>query len=254
MRDRAALVAGSLLVIGSFVVLAATSAGVWDGELVQYGSMHEAIGQRQDEGRVQIRTLLEQPHFFGVAALEKLGGEITILDGRPTLTRVDGKSLSSADESTALDSRATLLVGAYVPSWVERKVASDVGADEFDSFVADAAVAAGIELAEPYPFVLEGTFRNLRLHVINGACPMHARLRKLELPRGQRPFEANYDSIGGTIVGIYAKDAVGAITHPATSTHLHLLFKDPRSGKLVTGHVEQAGVLQGAVLRLPKTS
>jgi alpha-acetolactate decarboxylase len=102
-------------------------------------------------------------------------------------------------------------------------------------------------------FTVEGDFSHLRLHVINGACPLHARLRKIELPEENQPVEVEKEQVRGTLVGVFAKDAVGNITHPATSTHMHLVFQDEQSGKTVTGHVERIGLLKGAVLRLPKS-
>jgi alpha-acetolactate decarboxylase len=225
----------------------------WDGKIVQYGKMHEAIGQQQHQGRVQFKQLVERPHFYGVAALARLEGEATILDGKVTVTRVDDKGRLETDESTPLDGSATLLIGAYVPSWTEHKIGASVEPDELDQFLADAAAKSGVAAAKPFVFVLEGEFAKLRLHVINGACPLHARLRKIELPKEQQPVELELEKVRGTLLGVFAKDAVGDITHPATSTHMHLVFRDGQTGQTVTGHVEQIAVLKGAILRLPKS-
>jgi alpha-acetolactate decarboxylase len=232
--------------------LAADDAATWDGKIVQYGKMHDAIGKQQHEGRVQFQKLLTQDRFFGVAALEKLEGEATIYDGKVTITRVDAEGRLESTESAAPDGQATLLVGAYVPSWTEHKVGRSVATDEFDEYVLDAASKAGINVSAPFVFVVEGEFSNLRLHVINGACPLHARLRKIELPKEHQPFEVERDTVKGKLVGVFAKDSVGNITHPATSTHMHLLFNDEKSGNTATGHVEQIGLREGAILRLPK--
>ncbi len=225
----------------------------WNGQLVQYGSMHDAIGSKHDQGRVMLKSLVERPHFYGVAALEHLAGEATICDSTITLTRVDpaGQLASAACSS---DEQATLLVGAYVPAWSEFPVAADVDPDALDDYLADVARRAAINPDKPFVFLVEGKFAAVRLHVINGACPLHARLKKIELPPEDRPFETEFETIPGTIVGVFAKDAVGDITHPATSTHTHLLFKDAVSGKLVTGHVEQVGLLKGAIVRVPQAS
>ena len=82
---------------------------------------------------------------------------------------------------------------------------------------------------------------------------MHARLRKIELPKDKKTFELEFDKVRATLVGMYAKDAVGDITHPATATHLHLVFEDAKTKKRIMDHVERIGVLEGRVLRLPKT-
>ena len=117
--------------------------------------------------------------------------------------------------------------------------------------VSEAAANAGRNLEQPFVFTIEGDFKNLRLHVINGACPLHARMHKVELPEESRPFEGDMDAVSGRIVGVFAEDAVGRLTHPATSTHTHVLFDDPATGKTVTGHVEKMDVAEGATLRFP---
>ena len=246
---------GMILLVGLFGghIVTAADTEVWDGTIVRYGKMHEAIGQQQHQGRIQLSKLVEQPHFYGVAALDRLEGEVTILDGKVMVTRVGDKGRLETNESAPLDCSATLLIGAHVPSWTEHKMVANVEPDKLDQFVADAAAKAGVETAKPFVFALEGEFSKLRLHVINGACPLHARLKKIELPKEQQPVEIELEKVRGTLLGVFAKDAVGDITHPATSTHMHLVFNDGQTGQMVTGHVEQIGVLEGAILRLPKT-
>jgi alpha-acetolactate decarboxylase len=241
---RAALV-GAALALGALSVLAAES---WDGTLVQYGTMHDAVGKQNHQGRVALNTLVDQPHFFGVAALEKLEGEITVFDSDATVTGVaaDGKLAPLRGE----DLQATLLIGAYVPAWTDHKVEHDVAAADFDQMVRDAATRSGVDVSKPFVFTVEGEFTDVRMHVINGACPMHARLKKIEIPAEQKPFEGEYKTIRGRLVGVYATDAVGKLTHPATSTHVHLIFEDA-SGEKATGHVERIGLATGTVLKLP---
>jgi hypothetical protein len=232
--------------------LSANGAGTSAGGIVQYGRMHDAIGQQHHQARVPLKSLVERPHFYGVAALEGLSGEATIYDGRITVTTVDAKGQLKPGGDSAHDRQATLLVGGYVSSWTEHKVTEDVGPDEFDQYISAVASRSGVDIASPFVFAVEGDFSHVRLHVINGACPMHARLKKVEIPKQSRPFEAEFEKVRGTMVGVFAQDSVGDITHPATSTHAHLLFQDAGSGKIVTGHVERAGLCKGALVRLPK--
>jgi hypothetical protein len=226
--------------------------GTWDGVIVQLGKMHEAIGQQQHHGRVQLGEVVERPHFFGVAALEALEGEVTIYDGDVTVTGVDFDGGLEPACDSVLENKATLLVGSYVSSWTEQTVAGTIGPDEFDQGIADAAAKAGLDTSKPFVFTAEGEFTDLGFHVINGACPMRARLKKIELPEENRPFEGDLESVRGTLVGVFAKDAVGDLTHPDTSTHTHVLFKDGASGEIVTGHVERIGLSPGSVLRFPE--
>jgi len=59
------LISGLLLKAGLMGAhnAAAADAEVWDGTIVQHGKMHEAIGQQQHQGRVQLKTLVDQPTF-----------------------------------------------------------------------------------------------------------------------------------------------------------------------------------------------
>jgi len=223
----------------------------WDGKIVQFGTMREAIGEQQSQGRVTLSDILKQPHFYGVGALEKLAGELTILDGVPTVTRVNAEGVPSPVDSALGETRATLLVGAYVPQWTEHALATAVSPSDLDKAIAEIAANSGLDVSKPFVFAIDGVFSDARLHIINGACPMHARLNKIELSNDKKPFEANLPEVHGTILGIFAKDAVGKLTHPGTSTHMHLQFTEGKSGATITGHLEQIGLSAGSVLYLP---
>ena len=239
--------AAALVVAGTAAI--AQPAG--DGTLVQYGTMREAIGHQKSEGRVHLSEIVAKPHFYGIAALEGLGGEITVFDSSPTVTRVGaGRALSAVDGG---DLQATLLAGAYVPSWRAHTIDNAIPAgEEFDDAVRTAASDAGVDTSKPFVFTADGEFHDVRLHVINGACPLHARLHDSEIPDAQKPFEAEFATLRGRIVGIYAEDAVGKLTHPDTSTHVHVIFQDEASGEIVTGHVERIGLPARATLNVPR--
>ena len=256
MLARCRCLAGAIIAVQVFAgaVVAADNKDDLGGTMVQFGTMHEAIGQQHHQGRVRFADLLKRPHFFGVAALEGLHGEATVFDGQVTVTTVDDQGRLLPDKGSTSERQATLLIGAYVDSWTVHPLTEDVAADRFDQFVADMATKAGLKIDRPFMFTVSGDVMDVRLHVINGACPIHARLKKVELPKAMQPYETELTKAKGTIVGIFAKDAVGSLTHPATSTHVHLLFVDPASGEQVTGHVEQIGLRKGAVLRLPKSN
>lgn len=240
---------GLAVVWGSFSgALAAKPEGQ---QFVQYGKMHEVIGQQQHQGRVKFAKVVKQPHFYGVGALESLGGEATIFDGKVTLTQVkpDGKLQTL---KLTPQTQAALLVGGYVTDWSKHPLQQAVTSDGLNSLLEEDARDAGVNVKAPFLFVIEGDFQNVEFHVINGACPIRARMRKETLPADKRPFEADLPKVSGKLVGVFAKDAAGNITHPDTSMHMHLLFKDAKTGKMRTGHVEKLTVAPGATLLLPE--
>ena len=244
------------VLVGLGVILVAFSAvaeEVPSNQVIQYGKMHEAIGKKQHQGRVRLDELLKRKHFYAVAALEGLAGEVTVADGKLTVTSVDSKG-KPLPTKVAADAKATMLVGAYISSWSTHEVKKDVKSKDMDRYLEEMAQKAGLDIKQPFIFTVDGEFSDVRLHIINGACPIHARMKKIDLPRESSPYEGEMSAIKGKLVGVFAKDAVGDLTHPATSTHAHLIFKDPKSGQVVTGHLERIGLRKGAVLSLPKST
>jgi hypothetical protein len=149
------------------------------------------------------------------------------------------------------DLQATLLAGRTVPEWTRLVLHEEVPEDRLDATIGVAAEDAGLDPAAPFVFVVEGVVTGVRLHVINGACPVHARMKNLTLGQDERPFELEATTLEGTVVGVYAQGSVGELTHPATSIHAHLIWEDARTGQRDTGHLERFGLAPGAVLRLP---
>lgn len=221
-------------------------------ELVRYGSMHETIGQKQHQGRVSLAELTSRPHFYGVGALEGLHGEITVMNSAAIVTGVapDGRSQSLSAENA----QATFLVGQSVDDWTSVTLGEAVSPERFDEMIANTAAGLGFDGATPFMFVVEGEFTDVRLHVINGACPIHARMKNVTLAANERPFELDTKRLAGTLVGVYAVDSVGKLTHPATRTHGHLVYEDRATGQRLTGHLERVGLAPGAVVKIPKSA
>jgi hypothetical protein len=57
--------------------------------------------------------------------------------------------------------------------------------------------------------------------------------------------------VQGRLVGSFARDAAGVLTHHGSWVHVHAIVDlDP----IFTGHVESTGIAAGAVLRVPEPS
>lgn len=223
----------------------------WDGQVVQHGRMHEVIGQQKHGGRVRLSDAVKRPHFFAVGALEGLAGEVTILDGKVFATEVVSKTEIAPIDSEGAAS-AALLVGSHVSTWTEHTVGESVPRSQLDDFLEKTAARAGLDTSKPFVFTVNGQLQDLQMHVIRGACPVHAKRSGVKLPEGQQPHVSSVAETNGVLVGVFAKDAAGNITHPGTSTHVHAILEVEGSGKRVTGHVDHVSIGAGALLRLPK--
>lgn len=178
-----------------------------------------------------------------------LAGEITILDSIAVVADVSENGRSRAIAPDAV--KATLLVGPSIGEWAETKFAEDVPHDRVDEAIRSAAARMGAGGAKPFVFRIEGDFRDVRQHVIQGTCPIHSRINKIDLTPKQKPYELEAERVNGGPVGICAKDAAGRLTHPATSVHAYRISNDEETGERVTGHLERVGLAAGAVLKVP---
>ena len=80
---------------------------------------------------------------------------------------------------------------------------------------------------------------------------MHSRLHKKTLSKAKLPYEGTFKTLTARVVGVYASDSVGSLTHPDTSIHSHLIFSNDEGNEL-TAHLEQFSIAEGTKLFLPK--
>lgn len=202
----------------------------------------------QTETRDSIPQVLTKPQAFGVGAVEGLRGEIVICDGRCWIGEVvaeAGDSILRVREDQS-SPRATLLVVAYVPTWSETTIERPLASDEIVTHVREAAQRAGMDATRPFPFVIEGEFRDFSAHVINGYCPLNqgADARVAE----NQPIRVDRQAVRGKLIGFYAENSAGELTHHGSNMHIHFLTdSSPRA----VAHVEQVAAAPSARLLLP---
>jgi len=221
-------------------------AAITSGGVKNHGTMHAVMtaGAENAASRIALDEVLSQPGAIAVGAAVGLDGEITVYDGSVWISRTRGRAFETTDGS---GEGASWLTVANVSEWTDVPVDTDLEQAAFESFVAEAAATAGVDVAMPFPVAVRGECFDLRLHVLNGACPMRP---GAHLTAAQEPyvFEST-KGIQATLVGFRAGDSVGELTHPGTTLHLHAIVDV--DGTPMTGHVERVGVRSGATLRLP---
>ncbi|TWU62105.1 acetolactate decarboxylase [Crateriforma conspicua] len=228
-----------------------STSGDQRGALLQFGQMHQVIGMKQHHGRVRLSDLKPVSNLFAVGALEGLEGEITIAGGQMVISQVNPQGQLQSVAGDTGDRQATMLIGAHVDAWEKTVVPKDLTDAELDTFIQQQIQRRGGDSSKPIMFRIDGEFAKADVHVIHGACPVHARIRKEPIPPSQRPFEETLHDVSAQVVGVYAEDAVGKLTHPATRTHKHLIFRREVGDTPLTAHVELLTVRAGSVLYLP---
>jgi len=134
-----------------------------------------------------------------------------------------------------------------VPRWIEVAVEDAVPAGGLEEFIHARAAEAGVPTERPFPFRVEGGLLALDFHVINTACPWNPARSS---DTASEPFFASLAAARGKLVGFFASNGEGTLTHHGSRLHTHVLIEDeePRSG-----HVDKVGLAAGAKLYLPAT-
>ena len=128
------------------------------------GSLREAVMMGKRTALLDLRTLKDQPHLYGIGPIEGLAGEATIANGRPALARVGADRLVHVTES--YEAGVPFFVWAEVSVWQTVKVPSDVRTfRDLDTFVGDAGAKAG--LTQAFPFVVTGKPELIDSHIVD---------------------------------------------------------------------------------------
>src|SRR5207249_856496 len=113
-------------------------------ELWFIGAQRETIMDGKLAAALDLKTLADRPHLYGLGPIEQLRGEVTILDSRPALARImpDG----TVNVTRSFDAGAPFFVWAEVPRWIEGPIPAEVRSfEDLERFVPTAARAAGLD-------------------------------------------------------------------------------------------------------------
>jgi alpha-acetolactate decarboxylase len=198
------------------------------------------------DGQVRLADATDKPHVFGIGAPDKLQGEILIVDSVAWVAKIRDGNRIEVRKGSPEDS-AVLLAITQVPRWTEVTVTQDISADEFDDCIQKTISQAGLDKLETVPFVIEGQFSSLDLHVLNGECPFAKVKGKIE--GAGPPHRKTLNDVQGQLVGFYAENGAGRITHHSTHTHVHALVgtEEERGA----GHVDAVALKAGTAVRVP---
>ena len=218
----------------------------WDGKVQQWGTLREVMHGKIMDGQVHLSEVTDQPHLYGIGAPDKLHGEILIADSATWVAKFRDGNRIETRRSSPQDS-AVFLAVSQVPRWTDVTLDQDVSADEFDDLIQKTLRQAGLDKLETVPFVVEGQFSSLKLHVLNGQCPFAE--VKVKIEGAGPPHRTTLNNVKGLLVGFYADKGTGRITHHWTRTHAHALVgtEDDR----VAGHVDAVALKAGTVIRVP---
>jgi acetolactate decarboxylase len=206
------------------------------------GGQRETITNGKLAAVLDLKTLAEIPHLYGVGPFEQLRGEVTIADSRPALARVAPDGTVEVTQSFAIG--VPFFVWAEVPRWRRVPIPADIRSFiELEHFVPKAAAEAGLDAELPLPFLVGGHEDLIEFHIVNriGDGPHNMELHKtIQIPFALEKVEA-------TIVGFHSTKHRGIFTPGDSNIHIHFQTPDNRQ----SGHIQKLEFGRGAILSLP---
>ncbi len=153
--------------------------------------------------------------------------------------------IGNSKNTIPADEQAVLLATSQVKKWQAVKIHVALSKEELFKAILEKAKGHGFNADMPFPFLLEGNFNKLKIHVINGLNPKFGGHGGKEKLFHQAREERNNQK--ATIVGFYSAETQGVYTHPGESWHLHAVIKEENIGAHVDGISTNANI----TLKLP---
>jgi acetolactate decarboxylase len=193
---------------------------------------------------VRLADLPRSAGLYAVGPVAGLAGEVTIVDGKLLLAEVEhGKIKPSSDYSKG----ASFLVWANVPQW---RAAVPAGASigsqaELEKLIEAKAREAGLDVEQPFPFLLKGNFDNVKYHVVRP--PQGGAGHGSAASPSDSALNAEATRTSATIVGFFSRNHEGVFTHRGSHAHLHVVLQSGDSG-----HVDELAFGPDVLLILPR--
>ena len=206
------------------------------------GALRNMMHKGDLSAKADLNLFKDTENFYALGALENLKGEILILNSEPFISSVDNEAL---EINATFDRHATLLVSATVENWDSQSITDSVSSySELETFIEAAAKSQGINVEEPFPFLLTGVTKSFDWHVINWpeGDTIHSHEKHINSGLNGQMRDQEVE-----ILGFYSKHHHAIFTHHSTNMHLHVRAND---GALA-GHVDALTLGRNMTLFLP---
>ncbi|HEY3916319.1 MAG TPA: acetolactate decarboxylase [Stellaceae bacterium] len=204
------------------------------------GSQRQTILTGDRAAHLDLLTLKDRPHLYGIGPIQGMTGEVTIADSRPSLARVGADHLVHVQESFKAGS--PFFVWAEVPAWQTQDVPELSTYADVERFVGQAGAKVG--LTQAFPFVMTGRPELVDFHIVNATPDTPPGMEAHQ--KIQIPFELRGRDV--KLVGFWSSQHQGVFTPMGTNIHTHFQTLDNK----VSGHVQGLKLGQGMTLSFPK--
>lgn len=210
-------------------------------EISIVGEMRNVMHKGELFGTIDLDTISNKQHLYGLGPVEYLRGEILIVDGHSYVSNVLTDSTMSIEETYSV--KAPFFVYSNIEKWVEKSVPDSVQTIRQLELFLDAVTKNS---ARPFAFKLLATVDSADIHIVNlpSGTEVHS-------PDDAHQNQKTYELINTEveIIGFFSTEHAGVFVHHDSFVHMHLITKDHKQ----MGHLENMILTKGTVkLYLPQ--
>lgn len=198
------------------------------------GTMMKVMREGELSGTINLDTISNKEHLFGIGPLEYLKGELMIVDGKSYKSTVTSKGFIKIEET--FSAKAPFFVYATINKWKETSLPDSVQTiPQLESYLDQSTK----NHTRPFAFRLITTLDKGEIHVVNlpsgtvVKSPEDAHKNQLSVKLKKQPAE---------LVGFFSTEHKGIFTHHDSFVHIHLMTSDQKK----MGHLENMMLKKGA--------
>ncbi|HRE65737.1 MAG TPA: acetolactate decarboxylase [Cyclobacteriaceae bacterium] len=209
-------------------------------EVVNYvkvvGAMKEVMWKGKLSGTIDLDTLSNKQHLFGLGPVEYLAGEILIIDGKAYRSTVLTDSTMKVEETYAI--KAPFFAYANIMNLTQVILPDSIqSAQQLEQFLERTTKKQN----RPVLFRFTGEIEQATIHVVN--LPKGSTVTSPdEAHQGQRNFVLTHQLV--EIVGFFSTAHKGIFTHHDTYLHMHLITSDRQK----MGHLDEVRFKKGTIM------
>lgn len=210
--------------------------------VVNYAGALQTMMSGDISKKIELDSLSKISNLYALGAFEGLSGEIQIRNGKSFNSRVNDSMVVIENE---IKGAASLLVYAQVSEWIDIPNVSFQSNTELENMLSEQAKMNGLDIEKPFPFIMEGTVKELKWHVINWDKNDSIHTHKKHQEAG---LNGEIKDKTVQIIGFYSKTHKGVFTHHSTNIHMHFIAKEQN----LAGHIDEIKINEPLMLKLPK--
>jgi acetolactate decarboxylase len=224
----------STLMLISYNLIAQTKT-----EIKIVGEMRNVMWKGQLYGNINLDTIANKEHLFGLGPVEYLSGELMIFDGKAYKSTVLTPTTMKVEETFI--TKAPFFGYANIEKWEEQNLPDSVKTlTQLETYIN----AISQRSKRPFFFKLEGEISSANIHIVN--LPKGSKVSSPdEAHKGQTNYQLQNEIVD--ILGFFSTEHKAIFTHHDTFLHLHLITKD----RSKMGHLEQVELKGTVKLFLP---